>query len=83
MLRPGLELAALMGYEAHIAGLGDRPLPKASLRSGHRPLLARPQLQHDPAAFCLERPEQPKAKVAHFRIQFGVLSAGIQHLSGC
>ena len=24
--RPGLELAALMGYEAHIAGLGDRPL---------------------------------------------------------
>jgi D-serine deaminase-like pyridoxal phosphate-dependent protein len=27
-LRPGLELAALMGYEAHIAGLGDRPLGK-------------------------------------------------------
>ncbi|HEX2234589.1 MAG TPA: amino acid deaminase/aldolase [Thermoleophilaceae bacterium] len=26
--RPGLELAALMGYEAHIAGLGDRPLGK-------------------------------------------------------
>jgi D-serine deaminase-like pyridoxal phosphate-dependent protein len=26
--RPGLELAALMGYEAHIAGLGDRPLRK-------------------------------------------------------
>ncbi|HET8823152.1 MAG TPA: alanine racemase [Thermoleophilaceae bacterium] len=24
--RPGLELAALMGYEAHIAGLGDEPL---------------------------------------------------------
>jgi D-serine deaminase-like pyridoxal phosphate-dependent protein len=24
--RPGIELAALMGYEAHIAGLGDRPL---------------------------------------------------------
>jgi D-serine deaminase-like pyridoxal phosphate-dependent protein len=24
--RPGFELAALMGYEAHIAGLGDRPL---------------------------------------------------------
>jgi D-serine deaminase-like pyridoxal phosphate-dependent protein len=26
--RPGLELAALMGYEAHVAGLGDRPLGK-------------------------------------------------------
>ena len=24
--RPGFELAGLMGYEAHIAGLGDRPL---------------------------------------------------------
>ena len=24
--RPGFELAALMGYEAHIAGVGDRPL---------------------------------------------------------
>ncbi len=28
--RPGLELAALMGYEAHIAGLGDRPLGKSA-----------------------------------------------------
>jgi D-serine deaminase-like pyridoxal phosphate-dependent protein len=26
--RPGFELAALMGYEAHIAGLGDHPLGK-------------------------------------------------------
>ncbi|MEA2455740.1 MAG: hypothetical protein QOI45_2002, partial [Thermoleophilaceae bacterium] len=26
--RPGFELAALMGYEAHIAGVGDRPLEK-------------------------------------------------------
>jgi D-serine deaminase-like pyridoxal phosphate-dependent protein len=26
--RPTLELAALMGYEAHIAGVGDRPLDK-------------------------------------------------------
>jgi D-serine deaminase-like pyridoxal phosphate-dependent protein len=26
--RPSFELAALMGYEAHIAGLGDRPLGK-------------------------------------------------------
>jgi D-serine deaminase-like pyridoxal phosphate-dependent protein len=26
--RPGFELAALMGYEAHIAGVGDRPLGK-------------------------------------------------------
>ena len=38
--RPGLELAALMGYEAHIAGLGDRPLGKPSRRRGHRPRLA-------------------------------------------
>jgi D-serine deaminase-like pyridoxal phosphate-dependent protein len=27
--RPGLELAGLMGYEAHIAGVGDRPLGKS------------------------------------------------------
>jgi D-serine deaminase-like pyridoxal phosphate-dependent protein len=26
--RPGLELAGLMGYEAHVAGVGDRPLGK-------------------------------------------------------
>ena len=26
--RPRFELAALMGYEAHIAGVGDRPLGK-------------------------------------------------------
>src|SRR6185312_4482710 len=26
--RPRFELAALMGYEAHIAGLGDNPLGK-------------------------------------------------------
>ena len=26
--RPGFELAGLMGYEAHIAGLGDRPVGK-------------------------------------------------------
>ena len=26
--RPGFELAALMGYEAHVAGLADRPLGK-------------------------------------------------------
>jgi len=38
--RPRLELAALMGYEAHIAGLGDRPLLNESRRSGHRPRLA-------------------------------------------
>jgi D-serine deaminase-like pyridoxal phosphate-dependent protein len=28
VLRPGFELAGLMGYEAHIAGLGDSPLGK-------------------------------------------------------
>jgi D-serine deaminase-like pyridoxal phosphate-dependent protein len=27
--RPGFELAAIMGYEAHIAGVGDRPLGKS------------------------------------------------------
>ena len=26
--RPGVELAGLMGYEAHVAGVGDRPLGK-------------------------------------------------------
>jgi D-serine deaminase-like pyridoxal phosphate-dependent protein len=41
VLRPAFELAGIMGYEAHIAGLGDRPLLKASLRGGHRPPLAR------------------------------------------
>ena len=30
--RPGLELAALMGYEAHIAGLGDRPARASRLQ---------------------------------------------------
>jgi D-serine deaminase-like pyridoxal phosphate-dependent protein len=33
--RPGFELAGLMGYEAHIAGVGDRPLE----RRLQRPLL--------------------------------------------
>jgi D-serine deaminase-like pyridoxal phosphate-dependent protein len=53
--RPGLELAALMGYEAHIAGLVDRPLPKASLRTGHRPLLARRPLQEPVIRFIKRR----------------------------
>jgi D-serine deaminase-like pyridoxal phosphate-dependent protein len=53
--RPGLELAALMGYEAHIAGLVDRPLPKASLRGGHRPLLARRPLQEPVIRFVKRR----------------------------
>jgi D-serine deaminase-like pyridoxal phosphate-dependent protein len=30
--RPGFELAGLMGYEAHIAGFGDRPLGKRAQR---------------------------------------------------
>jgi D-serine deaminase-like pyridoxal phosphate-dependent protein len=38
--RPALELAGLMGYEAHIAGLGDSPHQKASPRRGRRPRLA-------------------------------------------
>jgi D-serine deaminase-like pyridoxal phosphate-dependent protein len=49
--RPAFELAALMGYEAHIAGLGDRPLKKSRLRSGHRPPLAESRVQ--PAAIRL------------------------------
>jgi D-serine deaminase-like pyridoxal phosphate-dependent protein len=53
--RPGLELAAIMGYEAHIAGLADRPLPKASLRGGHRPLLARRPLQEPVIRFIKRR----------------------------
>jgi D-serine deaminase-like pyridoxal phosphate-dependent protein len=53
--RPGLELAALMGYEAHIAGLGDRPLGKPSLRSGHRPLLAPGRAQEPVIRFIKRR----------------------------
>jgi D-serine deaminase-like pyridoxal phosphate-dependent protein len=30
--RPGFELAGIMGYEAHIAGVGDRPLGKPLMR---------------------------------------------------
>jgi D-serine deaminase-like pyridoxal phosphate-dependent protein len=43
--RPGLELAGLMGYEAHIAGLGDSPHQKASPRRGQRPRLAPGRVQ--------------------------------------
>ena len=43
--RPGLELAGLMGYEAHIAGLGDSPLQKTSQRRGQRPRLAPSRVQ--------------------------------------
>jgi D-serine deaminase-like pyridoxal phosphate-dependent protein len=38
--RPGFDLAGLMGYESHIAGLGDCPLEKASRRGGRGPRLA-------------------------------------------
>jgi D-serine deaminase-like pyridoxal phosphate-dependent protein len=53
--RPGLELAALMGYEAHIAGLGDRPLLKSSRRSGHRPRLAPGRAQEPVIRFVKRR----------------------------
>jgi D-serine deaminase-like pyridoxal phosphate-dependent protein len=53
--RPGLELAALMGYEAHIAGLGDRPLGKSSLRRGHRPRLAPGRAQEPVIRFIKRR----------------------------
>ena len=42
--RPGFELAALMGYEAHIAGVGDRPLDKrlqGAADPGHEAALRR------------------------------------------
>jgi D-serine deaminase-like pyridoxal phosphate-dependent protein len=52
--RPRLELAALMGYEAHIAGLGDRPHLKESLRRGHRPRLA-PSRAQAPAIRFIKR----------------------------
>jgi D-serine deaminase-like pyridoxal phosphate-dependent protein len=52
--RPRLELAALMGYEAHIAGLGDRPLGKESRRRGHRPRLA-PRRAQEPAIRFIKR----------------------------
>ena len=53
--RPGLELAALMGYEAHVAGLGDNPLVKASLRGGQGPPLARGKLQGAAIRFIKRR----------------------------
>ena len=34
--RPGFELAGLMGYEAHIAGVGDRPPGKRADGQGDR-----------------------------------------------
>ena len=37
--RPGFELAALMGYEAHIAGLGDEPHVKGPRRSVQQPAI--------------------------------------------
>jgi D-serine deaminase-like pyridoxal phosphate-dependent protein len=53
--RPGLELAALMGYEAHIAGLGDKPLGKESRRRGHRPRLAPSRAQEPVIRFIKRR----------------------------
>jgi D-serine deaminase-like pyridoxal phosphate-dependent protein len=53
--RPRLELAALMGYEAHIAGLGDRPLLKDSRRRGHRPRLAPRRAQEPLIRFIKQR----------------------------
>jgi D-serine deaminase-like pyridoxal phosphate-dependent protein len=53
--RPGLELAALMGYEAHIAGLVDRPLLNESRRRGHRPRLAPSRVQEPVIRFIKQR----------------------------
>lgn len=53
--RPAFELAALMGYEAHIAGLGDRPLGRPSRRSGRRPLLAPSRAQEPVIRFIKRR----------------------------
>jgi D-serine deaminase-like pyridoxal phosphate-dependent protein len=53
--RPGLELAALMGYEAHIAGLVDRPLLNESRRRGHRPRLAPSRVQEPAIRFIKQR----------------------------
>ena len=62
--RPGLELAALMGYEAHIAGLGDTPLSRTSLRRGHRPRLA-PGRAHAPVIRLVK--ERSAAEIAERR----------------
>jgi D-serine deaminase-like pyridoxal phosphate-dependent protein len=53
--RPRLELAALMGYEAHIAGLGDSPLVNEALRRGHRPRLAPGRAQEPVISFIKRR----------------------------
>ena len=47
--RPGFELSALMGYEAHIAGLADRPLGRAF----HEPAIR--FIKHRSAAEIAER----------------------------
>jgi D-serine deaminase-like pyridoxal phosphate-dependent protein len=47
--RPGFELAGLMGYEAHIAGLGDSPLGKRAQAPAIR------QIKHRSAAEIAER----------------------------
>jgi D-serine deaminase-like pyridoxal phosphate-dependent protein len=47
--RPGLELAGLMGYEGHIAGVGDRPLGKPLQGAAIR------ALQHASVAEIAER----------------------------
>ena len=56
--RPGFELAALMGYEAHIAGMGDRPLGKP---------LARPAIGAMKRASAREVAERRAAVVAAVR----------------
>jgi D-serine deaminase-like pyridoxal phosphate-dependent protein len=50
--RPGFELAGVMGYEAHIAGVGDRPLGKPFRRAAIRAIKRRsvPELAERRAA---------------------------------
>jgi D-serine deaminase-like pyridoxal phosphate-dependent protein len=56
--RPGLELAGLMGYEAHIAGIGDSPLGKRAQGPAIR------QIKRRSAAEIAERREAVVAAVS-------------------
>ena len=76
--RPGVELAALMAYEGHVAGVGDRPRGKPLMRA------VLPQLQRASMAELAERRAavvDAVRQVAHVEIVNGG-GTGSLHLTG-
>jgi D-serine deaminase-like pyridoxal phosphate-dependent protein len=67
--RPGLELAGLMGYEGHIAGVGDRPLGKPLQGAAIR------AMQHSSAAEIAERRAAIIAAVSEI-VPVGLVNGG-------